>query len=221
MKTRGRSVSLHLYYKWGPENYDPERKRRSYRINQRVRGKSCTLHTPGRPRNASHYATFALHHLHNTLAGQPGAILVGRCHNVSLWLRIVGHRLYAKDLAHLVHGVSLLAVHHGEGVAPRTLLALLGQLDQFGELIVQHLDEARVLLQPVLQVIRVFSVQLRAQTRIADLQADSHAPVPLQDSATIIAFDLLGCGPLDGRKNILQPRAAAATLHVLQERVPV
>lgn len=76
-----------------------------------------------------------------------------------------------------------------------------------------HLDEPRIVLHPLLQVVRVFRLQLGAQVGIPYLQPDGHAAVPLQDLTTVIALQLLCRGPLDRPKQLLQ---ATATLHVLQ-----
>jgi len=71
---------------------------------------------------------------------------VGRSHDISIGLLVVGDRLYAKYLAQLVHQLPLLAVHRGEGVAPRALLALLGQLHQISQRLVNALGQRRVSL---------------------------------------------------------------------------
>lgn len=114
--------------------------------------------------------------------------------------------------------VSLLPVHHRKGVAPRLLLALLGQLHQLRQLVVDHSDETRILLQPILQVVRVPRVQLRSLVRVADLQTNRHATIPLQNRTAVVALQLLGRRPLDRPEEVLQPRrAATATLHVLQK----
>lgn len=90
-------------------------------------------------------------------------------------------------------------------MTPGPLLALLGQLDELCELIMDHLDESRILLHPLDQVIGILGVQLRAQVGIANLQTNRHSTVPLEDSTAIVALNLLGGGPFDRGENVLQP----------------
>lgn len=58
------------------------------------------------------------------------ALLVRRGDHIPIGLLVVGDGLYAKDLAQLVHQLTLLTIHGWKRVTSRLLLALLGQLDQ-------------------------------------------------------------------------------------------
>lgn len=67
------------------------------------------------------------------------ALLVRRGDHIAIGLLVVGDGLDAKDLAQLVHQLTLLAIHGWKRMTPRLLLALLGQLDQIAECLVDTL----------------------------------------------------------------------------------
>lgn len=89
-----------------------------------------------------------------------------------------------------MHDVALLAVHHGKRERARLLVfAFLGQLDQLGEPLVDHLDEGGVLFGVRPQELRVVGLQLGGQVRVADLEADRQAPVAFQRAALVAALE--------------------------------
>lgn len=83
--------------------------------------------------------------------------------------------------------MTLLSVHHRKREATRLLLALLGQLDQLGKLLVDHLDQGRVLLGERLQKFRIIGLQFRGEVRVANLETNSKPPVAFQSLALVVA----------------------------------
>jgi len=80
---------------------------------------------------------------------------MGRGNNIAIWLLVIGNRFNPKYLAQLVHQLPLFAVHGGERVAPRPLLAFLGQLYQVGQRLVNALGQRWVLLCEATNKLRV------------------------------------------------------------------
>lgn len=114
-----------------------------------------------------------------------------------------------------MHNVALLAVHDGERERARLLVfAFLGQLDQLGEPLVNHLDEGGVLFGERPQELRVVGLQLGGQVRVADLEADRQAPVALQRAALVAALQGLVAFGFAGAENVAQFDGASA-LHLL------
>lgn len=118
----------------------------------------------------------ALENLHQAHAGQPSLETIGCGHHVAVRFGIVRYRFDAEHGAHLVHDATLLPVHHRERVAAR-VFALLGQFHQFGELLVDHLDQSGILLGKGLEEVRIVGLQLGRQVRVADLESDGEPTV--------------------------------------------
>lgn len=115
-----------------------------------------------------------------------------------------------------MHDATLLPVHHRKRVAAR-VFALLGQLHQFGELLVDHLDQSGILLGEGFEEVRIVGLQLGRQVRIADLEPDGEPTVALQQTALVAALQGSVALGLAGPEDVAQ-LDRTATLHLLHRR---
>lgn len=107
--------------------------------------------------------------------------------HIAIGLLVVGDGLNAKDLAQLVHQLTLLAIHGWKRVTPRLLLALLGQLDQIAECLVDTLCQLWIPLGKATCKLRVLGERLELRLRIARLQTNGQTTIALQQTALVIA----------------------------------
>lgn len=70
----------------------------------------------------------------------------------------------------------------------RSLLALLGQLYQLGEFIVNHTNQLRILASPALGKISVFGRVLGGHIRITYLQSKRQTLIAFEQFALFVAF---------------------------------
>lgn len=107
--------------------------------------------------------------------------------HIPIGLLVVGDGLDAKDLAQLVHQLTLLAIHAWKRVTPRLLLALLGQLNQIAECLVDTLCQLWIPLGKAACKLRVLGERLELRLRIARLQTNGQTTIALQQTALVIA----------------------------------
>lgn len=92
-------------------------------------------------------------------------------------------------------GVSLVAIHGRERVRAGLLLALLGQLHQLGQLVVNHLHKGRLLLVESADELGVIGRELwiRDEVWILDFEGDVETAIALERCAVVVALqDLRG-----------------------------
>lgn len=102
-------------------------------------------------------------------------------------------------------------------MASRPLAAVLRQLDQLGELLVDHRHQPAVLLRERLHEVGVLRLQLGRSVRIANLQGDRHSAAALLHFALFVALQRLVVGRLDRAEHVAEQHGAAA-LHLLDAR---
>lgn len=108
-------------------------------------------------RRSGHFplSILPLDNLQQTHTGQPRLILDGRGYDVPVRFRIVSCTFHSKVFAIFMNEVSLVPVHGLERIGTAFLFALFGQLDEFGQFVVDFLAEVRVFLCPLLHEVRV------------------------------------------------------------------
>lgn len=107
--------------------------------------------------------------------------------HIPIGLLVVGDGLDAKDLAQLMDQLTLLAIHGWKRVTPRLLLALLGQLNQIAECLVDTLRQLWIALGKAACKLRVLGERLELRLRIARLQTNGQTTIALQQTTLIVA----------------------------------